>query len=70
MMFLETITAFGNDALIPINRIKYVNNTVSDRGGYMIRIKTDDGDYEEHFEKDGDKCLFRYNMIKKILRAK
>jgi len=67
MEFLETITFMGSDALIPINRIKYINFSCSD--GYRIKITSDDGDWEECFGNDMDKANARYKMIKKIIKA-
>jgi hypothetical protein len=68
--FLETITPLGYDVLIPIDSIIFILNAVSNTGSYMIKIKTDNGEYEEYFDKDSDKCLLRYNMIKELLYAK
>lgn len=67
-MFLETITWMNNDVLVPINRIKHL--TLSYKKDWEIRIVTDDGDWEEHFDEYEDKARKRYEMIKSILKAK
>ena len=67
MKFLETITFLGNDALVPIDRIKYINLSYND--GYRIKITSDDGDWEECFGKDQEKANKRYEMIKKIIKG-
>ncbi len=68
MKFLETITALGNDALIPIDRIKYIN--YCDEGGLVIKIFTDDGDFMECFGENFEKAEKRYTQIKNIVGAK
>ncbi len=68
MSFLETITALDNDALVPINRIKYINCGYSD--SYFIKIVSDDGDWEEYFGKDEKKCYARFEQIKNIVNGK
>jgi len=67
MRFLETITFMGNDALVPIDRIKWINFTYID--GWRIKIVSDDGDWEECFGDDDDKASKRYVMIKRIIEA-
>lgn len=67
-MFLETITMFENDALIPINRIKHINSGIYE-SGYEIRITSDDGNWVECFGKDRIKFQKRYKAIKKILKS-
>ena len=67
-MFLETITFLGNDALIPIEKIKYINTGYSERS-YKIIITGYDGDWVECFDTD-EKMKIRYEMIKKIIKAK
>lgn len=49
-MFIESITIFENDVLIPINRIKYIN-TGYDKS-YQVKIFSDDGEWIECFEKE------------------
>ena len=71
MRFLETITFLGNEALIPIDKIKYINLSATERG-YVIRITGYDGDWEEHYsnsDSDVKKCELRFKMIKKIIEA-
>lgn len=68
MKFLETITFFGNDALVPIDRIKYIN-LLGTENGFKIVVVSDDGDWEEHFT-DAKKANKRYDMIKEIVEAK
>jgi hypothetical protein len=68
MNFLETITFLGNEALVPINRIKYVNFLYGDKTS--IKIVSDDGDWEEHFGHEEEKAIARYEEIKKILKGK
>jgi hypothetical protein len=67
--FLETITDFGNDVLVPINRIKFVNFSYKENG-HEIQITSEDGTWIECFEKDEKKANCRYRMIKNILEAK
>lgn len=68
--FLETITFMGNDALVPIDRIKYIN-MCADGDGYKIKIHSDDGEWAECFYKsESEKANKRYKMIKEILGAK
>jgi hypothetical protein len=67
MKFLETITFMGNDALVPIDRIKYINLRYTT--GYEISIVSDDGDWIECFDKDGDKASKRFDQIKQIIEA-
>ncbi len=67
MRFLETITFLGNEALVPIDKIKYINLSATERG-YKITITGYDGDWEEHFP-DNKKAYIRYKIIKKIIEA-
>lgn len=67
MKFLETITAFGDNILIPIDQIKYLSiRYVTD---WEIHIVGDYVDLSEHFGKDEDKATKRYEQIKKIIDA-
>lgn len=69
--FLETIGALGNDALVPIDRIKHIYITY--KQSWELRIYSDDGDWVECFElnEEGQKKLEkRYNMIKEIVNGK
>lgn len=66
--FLETITAFENDVLVPIDRIKYVHVTFTNNNSWKIVIKGDDGEWEEFF-KDTERLNVRYKEIKDILEA-
>lgn len=68
MEFLETITSFGNDALIPIDRIKYINLSIISENSIVIKIISDDGHWEEHFD-DEDDADTRYREIKKIVEG-
>lgn len=69
MKFLETITAFGYNILIPIDRIKYI--TLRYEKGWDIHIVGDDDmDLCECFDQDEDKAIARYEMIKKIIQGK
>jgi hypothetical protein len=69
MSFLESVSALGNEILIPINRIQYI--TISYVTDYVIRIISDDeGNLEEHFGIDQDRAYARYESIKKIIKAK
>lgn len=63
--FLETITFYGNDVLVPIERIKFINLTFEK--DWIIRIVSDDGDWEEHFGKDEQAARERYARIKKVI---
>lgn len=67
MKFLETITFFGSDALVPIDRIKYINQSYNENN-IEIKITSDDGDWVECFE-DEEKANKRYEMIKHIIEA-
>lgn len=66
--FLETITAFENDVLVPIDRIKCVHVTSTNNNSWKIVIKGDDGEWEEFF-KDTERLDVRYKEIKDILEA-
>jgi len=66
--FLETISSFGNDILIPINRIVYIS--LGYVTGWEIKIISDnDGELIECFGNDEDKAYARYNIIKKIIKG-
>ncbi len=66
-MFLETVTAFGNDVLVPIKDIKIIWITYGAHG-WELHIKgQDENEWVECFEKDTDKLNFRYEMIKYLL---
>lgn len=66
--FLETITAFEHDVLVPIDRIQYVYVTFTNNNSWKIVIKGDDGEWEEFF-KDTERLNVRYREIKDILEA-
>jgi hypothetical protein len=63
--FLETISCLGNDALVPIDRIKWV--ILKYGNCYELTIETDDGNWIECFG-DHKKALARYNEVKEILK--
>lgn len=66
-MFLETITAFGYEALIPIKDIEYIWVTYS-ANGWEIHIKGhDECEWIECFHKDEDKLNKRLEIIKCLL---
>lgn len=68
--FLETVTFMGNDVLIPIDRIKYINMS-SNENGFVIKITSDDGEWDENFYiKEEIKAKKRYKMLKEIIKAK
>jgi len=67
MKFLETITNLGNDVLVPIDRIKYIN--LSYVNGWRIIITSDDGDWEECFDNSISDASERYRKIKEIIEA-
>lgn len=67
--FLETLTAWGDDALVPIDKIKFAY--ITNKGnGWEIRIESHDGDWAECFGGDDEKLEKRWNQIKDILNAK
>lgn len=66
--FLETITVTGGDAIVPINRIKYINFGYYENG-YAIRITTDDGNYEENFGQNIKEAQLRYSIIQEIINS-
>ena len=73
MKFLETLTAMNNDALVPINKIQYINfGYYGSEKGWRIKIKTiyKNIEYEESFGENDEKALERYKMIKEIIGAK
>lgn len=70
-MFLETITAIGNDILIPINRIQFIylfTNKIPGKENLEIGIKIvgDNGYWEELFN-DETKRAERYKELKNIV---
>ena len=68
MKFLETITAFGDNILIPIDRIKFIS--VKYINGWEIHIDGgEDFDLIECFGKEEDKATIRYEKIKNIIEA-
>ena len=67
-MFLESITISGFDALIPINRIKFIH-LASDTHSYKIKIISDDNEWVECFESE-KKWTLRYEQIKSIIKGK
>jgi hypothetical protein len=67
MKFLETITALGNDVLVPVSQIKIIWITYG-QNGWEIHIKgQDNNEWIECFEKDEKKLNVRWTMIKYIL---
>jgi hypothetical protein len=70
MKFLETITAFGDNILIPIDRIQYIAIRYGVNGWEIHIVGDDEMDIVECFQKDDDKLNKRYEMIKKIIEAK
>ncbi|MFI5405446.1 MAG: hypothetical protein ACHQ1D_02915 [Nitrososphaerales archaeon] len=68
MKFLETITFLNNDALVPVDRIKHINYSLSE-DGYRITITSDDGSWIECFDQNKEKANKRYEMIKGIIEA-
>ncbi len=71
MKFLETITFFGNDVLVPIDKIQYISMRMNNNNSWEIVIKGE-GEYEwvEHFGTNSAKAQERYEMIKDIVEAK
>jgi len=70
--FLETITAFDWDLVIPIERIKYISTGYEggDSRKFFIKIISDkEGSAIECFD-DEDKMRIRYEQIKEIIGAK
>jgi hypothetical protein len=67
-MFIESVTFFGNDVLIPIDRIKYITCGYYEKS-YQIKIVSDDGEWGECFGENEDKMKARYEQIKKIIQA-
>lgn len=77
--FLETINFFGDDVLIPIDRIAFINLKGKEDGCFIsIKAKGDKAapDYfnlEEHFgfsDVETKKAETRWQQIKDILGAK
>jgi len=72
MKFLESITALGNNILVPIDKIKFVKFTYDYRDQehkYVIHITTDDCELEEHYPNNEKKADTRFKQIKKIIEA-
>jgi hypothetical protein len=68
MNCIETITALGNLALVPVNRIKYINFIY--KNGWVIRIKGDDLEWEEHFAQDDEeRARKRYEIMKELIQG-
>lgn len=67
MRFLETIGGLEYDVLVPIDRIKYLGLIYD--GKWRLKIVSDDGDWEESFDKDEDKARVRYQMVKNIVQG-
>jgi hypothetical protein len=67
--FLETITFFEYDVLVPINRITLIWITYG-ANGWELHIKGE-GEFEwvEHFGKDEEKLNKRFAIIKEIVGA-
>lgn len=68
MKFLETITAMGDDILIPIDKIKFISFRY-ETGWTINIIGYDDIELSEHFGDNEEKATKRYEMIKKIIDA-
>lgn len=68
--FLESITFFGNDILIPIDRIKWIRSEYVDQAWQIKIFAEDEIDLVEYFGNDEDKLKKRYEQIKNILKAK
>jgi hypothetical protein len=68
MKFLETITGWGDDTLVPINRIKRISFHILNEAKFEITIFCDEGEHVECFQ-DEDKATARYEQIKKIIEA-
>lgn len=66
-MFLETITGFGDNILVPINKINFVKWKATSSGS-EINIAGEDFDLVECFTEE-KKAQKRYDMIKKIIEA-
>lgn len=66
--FLESITGFDNDVLIPINRIQWIKFGTYENG-FMIKIKSDNGEWHECFNDDKNKAEIRYKTIKEIIKS-
>ena len=72
MKFLQSITALGNDILIPIDKIKFVRFSYDYRDQehkYVISIETDDVEIEEHYTNNEEKADKRFATIKRIIEA-
>lgn len=68
MKFLETVTGLGYDALVNIEKIKFISFGHYE-GGWCIKIYAEEGEWIECFGKDEDSATKRYEVIKKILKA-
>jgi hypothetical protein len=66
--FIETITGFENDVLVPIDRIKYIYVTYKE--SWELHIVGDDGEWVEFFGKDNERLNRRYEAIKEIVNGK
>jgi len=64
--FLETITLLGNSALVPINRIKFIN--FKRENNYEVVITSDDGSWVECYV-DEKEATSRYNQVKELIKA-
>lgn len=68
MKFLETITAFGDDILIPIDQIKFISIKYVTQ--WEIHINGGEQfDIVECFGEKEDEATKRYEIIKKIIEA-
>lgn len=65
-MFIETITFFGNSALIPIDRIKHIHTTYSDDSYKLVITSDEQVEHVECFKTDDDLCV-RYDELKLML---
>lgn len=75
--FLETITGMGYEALVPINKIKFIYIKNMERWEINIfsegLINDEDSHWIECFENNDagmEKLNKRWNMLKEILNAK
>lgn len=68
--FLETITGFGDNILLPINRIKFISIGYKEHGWQIKIVSDEEGESIEYFEKDNDRLNIRYEQIKEILKGK
>jgi hypothetical protein len=70
MIFLETITAFGYEVLVPISRIRFIY--ITNKENWEIHIcGINEEEWVECFSmKEEDKMTKRFNQIKKLLGIK